>query len=130
MGQTCETRAGHARGGARLNFLLVLAILVVGGYIGYQVVPVFYRASLLQTYMQDTVNNAVYLGKNPGWVEQQIRANSDYYGLPQDAQIETFAQEGRVEAHVQFTRPIPLMVTTYRYKFDKTVKSTGFISGG
>ncbi|HEX8177924.1 MAG TPA: hypothetical protein VF525_00130 [Pyrinomonadaceae bacterium] len=130
MGQTCRTRARQARGGARLNFLIFMAIIIVGGYVGYQLVPVFYRASLLQTYMQDTVNNAAVLSKSPGWVEQQIRANGDDYGLPKDAQIETTNIAGHVETRVQFTRTIPLIVTTYNYKFDHTAKSAGFISGG
>jgi hypothetical protein len=134
MWQTCGTRAGHVRererGGSRLNFTIVLALLIIAGYIGYQTVPVFYRASLLQSFMQDTVNNASYLNKNPAWVEQQIRANGDYYGLPPDALIETGLREGRMVAHVQFAHPIFLIVTTYRYTYDQTVKSAALVSGG
>ena len=130
MWQSCGLRAGHMRGGARLNFLIVMVILIASGYIGYQTVPVFYRASLLESYMQDTVNNAAYTNKSPAWVEQQIRANADDYGLPRDTQIVTGTRDGRMEAHVQFTRSIPLIVTTYQYKFDQTVKSTALVSGG
>ena len=118
------------RGGTRLNFLIVLTILVVGGYIGYQFVPVYYRATLLQSYMQDTVNNAALAGKSSAWVEQQLRAQADYYGVPPDALIETSMPNNRIEAHVSFVRPIPLLVTTYQYTFDYTAKSATLATGG
>ena len=129
MRQSCEARA-RVCGGARLNFLLVMTILVGGGFVGFQTVPTFYRASLLRTYMQDTVNQAAWLSKKPDWVEQQLRANADDYGLPRDALIEAGERDGRMQAHVQFTRPISLIVTTYQYKFDHTVKSSALTSGG
>ena len=128
MRQTCGTQTGprhaRARGGARLNFLIVLSILVAGGYVGYQIVPLYYRASLLKAFMQDTVNMAAAAGKKGPWVEQQLRGNADDYGVPQDALIETTTRDGRMEAHVQFTSSVPLLVTTYQYTFDHTVKSS------
>lgn len=133
MGQTCglSVRARRtSRGAARLNFLIVLAILAAGGYAGYQLVPVYYRATLLQTFMQDTVNLAAAASKPAGWVEQQLRANANDYNLPRDAVIETTTQEGRVQLHVKFFRDIPLAVTTYHYEFDQTVKSTTLMNGG
>jgi hypothetical protein len=74
--------------------------------------------------MQDTVNNAAIANKSTAWVDQQIRANSEDYGLPKDTFIETRQDNGRMETHVKFTRMIPLLVTTYEYKFDHTVRST------
>ena len=134
MAQSCGARARPARagerGGARLNFLIVLVLLAAVGYAGYQAVPVFYRASLLETYMQDTVNTAAMLTKSPAWVEQQIRANAADYGLPPDTRIEAATRDGRVEAHVQFTRTIPLIVTTYQYTFDHTARSAAIVGGG
>ncbi len=133
MGQSCGTRVRaqqSAYGGARLNFLVVLTILIVVGYVGYQLVPVYYRATLLETFMQDTANNAGALSKSPAWVEQQLRANADDYGLPADTLIETTTQAGRVQIHVKFFHAIPLMVTVYQYKFDHTVKSTTLTTGG
>ena len=132
MWQTCGTRAGHERerGGSRLNFTIVMALLITAGYLGYQAIPVFYRASLLESFMQDTVNNAAALNKTTAAVEKQIKDNSDYYDLPPNTVIEATTHDGRIEAHVQFTRPIPLIVTTYQYKFDYTAKSATFGSGG
>jgi hypothetical protein len=118
------------RGGSRLNFLIILTILVVGGYVGYQLVPVYYRATMLQSYMQDMVNNAALAGKKPTWVEQQLHGQADYYGVPADAHIEATTRADRIEAHVSFTRPIPLIVTTYQYTFDYTAKSATLTTGG
>lgn len=133
MGQSCGTRTRaqrHVRGAARLNFLIVLTILVVGGYVGYQLVPVYYSATLLQTFMQDTVNLAAAASKPPGWIEQQVRASADEYGLPPDTLIETTAHDGRVQLHVKFFRTIPLGVTIYHYEFEHTVKSATLMNGG
>lgn len=130
MKQTCGTGARPERGGSRLNFLITMTILIIGGYVGYQLVPVFYRGQLLESYMQDTVNNAAIASKSTNWIEQQIRANADDYGLPKDALIETRQADGRLETHVKFSREIPLIVTTYDYKFDHTVKSSTILNGG
>ncbi len=133
MGQSCGTRARaqrQMRGAARLNFLIVLAILAAGGYFGYQLVPVYYHATVLQSFMQDTVNLAAAASKPAGWVEQQLRASADDYGLPPDALIETSARDGRIQLHVKFFRTIPLSVTTYHYEFDQTVKSATLMNGG
>lgn len=133
MSQSCGTRARaqrHVRGAARLNFLIVLAILVVVGYVGAQLVPVYYHATLLQTFMQDTVNLAAAASKPSGWIEQQVRASADDYGIPPDALIETSARDGRVQLHVKFFHVIPLGVTVYHYEFDQTVKSATLMGGG
>ena len=126
MRQTVEFSAAKRRmqGGSRLNFLIVMAILIAAAYVGYQFVPVLYRATLLESFMQDTVNNAAVANKGTAWVDQQIRGNAEDYGLPKDALIETRQDNGRMETHVKFTRTIPLVVTTYEYKFDRTVRSS------
>ena len=131
MRQTCGAAAARReRGGARLNFLLVLIALAVVGYVGYQFVPLLYGASQYKTFMQDTVNNAAISDKPPAWVEQQLRANAELYGVPADALFETSERNNRIEARVMFTRPVPLIVTTYQYKFDNTAKSATLTAGG
>ncbi len=133
MSQSCGPRPRaqqQVRGAAQLNFLIVLAILAVAGYVGAQLVPVYYRATLLQTFMQDTVNLAAAASKPSGWVEQQVRAGTDDYGLPPDTLIETTTRDGRIQLHVKFFRNIPLAITTYHYEFDQTVKSATLMNGG
>ena len=123
-------RRPSERGSSRLNFLLLMAVIVAAAYAGYQYVPIAYQGSQLKVFMQDTVNNAVITDKDTRWVEDQLRRNLTSYGAPPDAQITVANRESRVEAHVQYTVPVPLVVTTYEYKFDHTASSTNLLSGG
>jgi hypothetical protein len=118
------------RGSSRLNFLIVMAVIVAIAYAGYQYVPVAYQASQLKVFMQDTVNNAVVTDKNAAWAEDQLRRSLPNYGAPPNALVTVANRESRIEAHVQYTVPVPLLVTTYEYKFDHTTRSSNLLSGG
>lgn len=125
MRNTCgSVSSGAQRGGARLNFLIVVVVIAALGYVGYHAVPVLYHARTYETFMQDTVNNAAMTDKNPAWIEKQLRDALDDYGLPPDATVKSGVRDGRLEAEVSFTRTIPLIVTSYQYTFDKTVRSS------
>ncbi len=116
------------RGGARLNFLLVMTVLVVGGYVTYQAAPVALSASSYKVYMQDTVDRAVALGQGEEWVKTQLRAGGPDYGVPSNALFEASKADKRITARVRWTRPIPLPGYIYEYNFDHTVKSGQFLS--
>jgi hypothetical protein len=118
------------RGGSRLNFLIVMTIIVVLGYVGFQTFPVFYRAKTFEGFMQDTVNNAAVTDKNPAWVDQQLKKSLADYDVPPDAVVKTIVHDGKLEAQVQFTQTIPLVVTEYHYTFNKTVRSSTAVTGG
>lgn len=122
-------RAGE-RGGSRFNFLLSMAVIAAVAYAGYQYVPVAYQASQLKVFMQDTVNNAVITDKDARWADDQLRRNLTGYGAPADARVTVANREARIEAHVEYTVPVPLLVTTYEYKFDHTVRSNNLLTGG
>lgn len=117
------------RGGSRFNLLVVVVVIAAVAYAGYQYVPVAYQASQLKVFMEDTVNNAVITDKNAAWAEDQIRKNLVNYGAPPDALVTVAMSEARLEAHVEYSIPVPLLVTTYLYKFDHTARSTNFMSG-
>lgn len=118
------------RGGARLNFLIVAAIICAALYAGYQIAPVIYRADAFESFMQDTVNQAAYTDKNGAWVEQQLKKSFADYDVPPDAVVRAGVNNSRIEARVQFTRDIPLLVTQYSYRFDKTVHSSTAVGNG
>ncbi|HKP72025.1 MAG TPA: hypothetical protein VJT82_03745 [Pyrinomonadaceae bacterium] len=122
-------RAGE-RGGSRVNLLIVMVILVAAAYAGYQFIPVAYQASQLKLFMQDTVNNAVITDKNAQWTEDQLRKNLSLYGVPPNALVNASVVNARMEAHVQYSISIPLIVTTYDYKFDYTARSNNLLSSG
>ena len=115
-------RAGE-RGGARLNFLLVLAVIAALVYVGGQFLPAKYREWALERFMQDTLNTAVSTGKPPAWVELQLRQSFEDQGIPEDAAVEVARDGRRMKASVRYTLPISLLVTEYDYDFDVTARS-------
>ncbi|HEY9401060.1 MAG TPA: hypothetical protein VIQ24_00100 [Pyrinomonadaceae bacterium] len=134
MSQVPDSHSGAQRtterGSARTNFLLMLVVIAVVAYAGYQYVPVAYQASQLKVFMQDTVNNAVITNRDAPWTEDQLRRNLTTYGAPSNARVTVANRESRIEARVEYTVPVPLLVTTYQYKFDHTTRSNNLLSGG
>ena len=125
-----RTRRATEHGGSRFNFLLVVAVIAIVAYVGYQYVPVAYQASQLKVAMQDVVDKAVVTDKNAAWAEDQIRRSLPLYNAPPNALVTVASREARLEAHVEYTVPIPLLVTTYEYKFDHTARSANLLTGG
>jgi hypothetical protein len=80
--------------------------------------------------MNDTVNTAVITNKNAQWAEEQLRKSLPEYGAPPNTRITVVNRESRLEANMQYTIPIPLLITTYQYKFNYTARSSTFFYGG
>jgi hypothetical protein len=117
------------RGGARLKFLLVIALVAVVAYCGYQFIPVAYQSYQLKDLMQHDVDTAVALGKPPSWIQEQLVKSSLDYGIPKDAVITAVQQsDNRLEVRVQFKQPIEFPGYVYDYEFDYTAKSSTFLS--
>ena len=117
------------RGGSRLNFLIVAALIALGGYAAYNYAPVAYHAYLYKDFMQQTVNKAAYPpGQSPEWVESQLRAAAKEYDLPADMHVTAQNESGRMAARVRWERAVPLPFYVYQYKFDHTARSSGFIN--
>ncbi|HEY9285991.1 MAG TPA: hypothetical protein VIP46_21250 [Pyrinomonadaceae bacterium] len=126
--QPADARA-RERGGSRLNFLLVMAVIAALVYVGGQYVPARYRAWRFERFMQETVEDAVASGKTPTWVEQQFRQNFEEHGLPEDATVEVGRDGRRMKASVRYATPISLLVTEYEYDFDVSVRSVRVATG-
>ena len=118
------------RGGARLKFLLVLAVIAAALYVGGQYVPIAYHARVFESFMQDTVNNASLTDKNPAWVEQQLRRGLEDHEVPEDAEIKAVVNDTRMEATVRYSETVSLVFTEYEYDFDRTVRSSTVVTGG
>jgi len=116
------------RGGARLKFIIVIAVFAVVVYAGYLYVPVAYDAYYFRDVMQNKVNLAVTQGYDAVWVRDQLVKSGPEYHVPADAIITPTQKDNRVEVRVQFTRPIELPGYTYNYDFDYTAKSTAFLA--
>jgi len=116
------------QGGARLKFLIVVAIIAAVAYAGYQFIPIAYQSYQLKDLMQHDVDTAVALGKPTSWITEQLVKSSADYGIPSDAVITPQQQDNRMEVRVQFTRPIEFPGFAYDYEFDHTARSATFLS--
>jgi hypothetical protein len=123
---------GQARGeagGARLNFILIIAAIALLGYSAYNYAPVAYNAFLFKDFMQETVNKAAYPpGQTDDWVTQQLRDKGKELDLPPEMSVNIQRDGGHISARVQWTRPVKLPGYVYDYKFDHTARSSGFIN--
>ncbi len=115
------------RGGSRLNFVVVLAVIGILAYVGYVYIPISYNAYLFKDLMQRNVDAASALGHTPVWVREQLAKSAPDYGVPADAVITPTQNENRMQVRVQFKRPIEFPGYTYQYEFDQTVKSSQFL---
>ena len=116
------------RGGARLKFIIAIAVFAVVVYVGYLYVPVAVDAYYFEDVMQNKVNLAAAQGYEAGWIKDQLVKSGLEYHVPTDAIISPVQKDGRVEVRVQFSRPIQLPGYTYNYDFDYTAKSTAFLT--
>jgi hypothetical protein len=122
------TKRSSERGGARLKFIIVVAIIGAVAYAGYQFIPIAYQAYQIKDLMQHDVDTAVALGRPTSWIKEQLVKSSPEYGIPADAIITPTQQDNRMEVRVQYTQPIEFPGYVYNYEFDHTVKSATFLS--
>jgi Ca2+/H+ antiporter len=116
------------RGSARLNFLIVMALICVAAYAVYLYFPVAYDAYLFKDLMQHKVDVASAQGYAPAWVGDQLTKSAPEYNVPPEAFITPSQEDNRTQVRVQFTRAIEFPGFTYQYEFDHTAKSTEFLT--
>ena len=116
------------RGGAQLKFLLFMAVVISGAYVGYLSLPVVYHAHVWKDLMQHKVDVAATQGYAPTWVNDQLKKSAAEYEIPADAEITASPQDQRIQVRVQYTQPIEFPGYTYKYEFDHTAKSTEFLT--
>jgi hypothetical protein len=123
-----QTQRLSERGSSRLQFLIVMVVLVAGAYTGYLYIPVAYQAHTYKDLMQHYADVAVSSGYQPSWAGEQLAKSAPEYDIPPNAIITPERRDNRVVIRVQFVRPIEFPGYTYNYKFDETVKSTAFLA--
>jgi hypothetical protein len=112
------------RGGTRLKFLIVVILLAAVAYAGYQFIPIAYQAYLFKDVMQQKVDRAAAMGQSADSVVTELKASARQYDVPPNAEVKAGGRDGRLEATVRFTKPVPLIFYTYQYEFNNTVRST------
>lgn len=123
-----QSERRRERGGSRFNFMIVAVILIVTGVVGYSYVPVAFKAYQYKDQMQQDANKAAALGKSVDDLRKLLATDGTEYGVPPDAVITVQQREGRMEARVQYMKPIEFPGYTYQYDFDHTVKSDALLS--
>lgn len=116
------------QGGARLKFIVAVAIFAIIVYAGYMYVPVAVDAYYFKDVMQNKVDVAATQGYDATWVKDQLTKSEADYHVPSDAVITPSQKDNRIEVRVQFARPIAFPGYTYSYDFDHTAKSTAFLT--
>lgn len=116
------------RGGARLKFIVVVAIIAIVGYSGYLFIPVAYQAYQFKDLMQNDVNAAVTMGQPADWLHDQLTKRAPEFGVPPDLVVTVSQQDNRMEVRAQYTQPIEFPGYIYNYEFDHTAKSATFLT--
>ena len=120
-------RRSSERGSANVKFLIVMLMLGATAYAGYLYVPVAYNAKAYTDLMQHYADLSG-AGQSASQITEQLARVGPEYGVPPDAVITCVLKDSRMEIHVQFVREIEFPGYTYNYEFDRTVKSTAFLS--
>src|SRR5262245_4045159 len=94
------------RGGARLKFIIAIAIFAIILYTGYMYVPVAVDAYQFKDTMQNKVDMATAQGYDTVWIKDQLVKIAPDYHVPTDAVITPAVRDNRIEVRVQFARPI------------------------
>src|SRR5262245_21295134 len=96
----------NERGGSRLKFLVVMAVIGCVAYVGYLYIPVAYSAYLYKDLMQHDADVAAAQGYKPEWAGEQLQKSEVEYEVPADAIITPSSKNNRIEVRVQFTKVI------------------------
>ena len=132
FGSTPTVRRNE-RGSARLKFIIVLVVVALVGYMGFQYIPVAYQSYTFKKFMDESADKAAASTlpseqKGP-WLENELRTKAKDYGVPADAKISHIFQNNQMEVTVTFTRQINLLPGfTYQYNFAHTGKSSTFLT--
>ena len=121
-------RRSSERGAGRVQFLIVMTIIVATAYAGYLYNPVAFHAHTYKDLMQHYADVTATQGYSPTWAGEQLLKSSAEYDIPANAIITPLKRDDRVVVRVQYVKPIEFPGYTYNYEFDHTVKSTAFLA--
>ena len=121
------------RGAARLKFIVVLVIVALVAYMGFQYIPVAYQSYTFKKFMDESADKAAASTlpteqKGP-WLETELRSKAKDYGVPPDAKMSHTFQNNQMQVTVTFTRQVNLLPGfAYQYNFAHTAKSSTFLT--
>jgi hypothetical protein len=77
----------NEQGGARLKFIVFIAVFALILYVGYMYIPVAIDAYYFKDVMQNKVDLAVAQGFDGNWVREQLARSGPEYHVPPEAII-------------------------------------------
>jgi hypothetical protein len=121
------------RGGAGVKFLSIALVLAMLGHAGYNYIPVAYEAANLRQEMDTAVVKGLASSGQikpmdvvKASVERALRENN----APVDAIVEIKPEAGVVQAHVVYTKTVPMLpfgLYKYNYNFNYLAAPTGYL---
>lgn len=123
-----QTAGRGERGGTRLTFLIVVALLVGGGYFAYNYIPVAYSGAKYKEEMQRAVDQAAAMGRGVDWINSEITKAGQLNDVPAGAEVRVDKLgQGGYRATAKYTHPINLVFFNYNYNFEESVTSSSFL---
>lgn len=116
----------NERGSARVRFIIILAVVVVVAYMGFQMIPVWFQSSSFKKALDESAEMTAATGKTGEWLKGQVNANArEYCTAPCSITVSQPAiRDGRWQVTVNVKRPVNLLpFWTYNYDFEYTAQS-------
>jgi Flp pilus assembly protein TadG len=127
-----KTARHGERGNATAKFLVVIVLLFLIGYGGYNYLITWYQCAEVQTAMKESIDRAnmssMATDRDPEKIKQYIQRKGASNNMPADAVIKIEKSENGVAARVQFTRDVailPFNLYNYKYVFNQTAGPPG-----
>ncbi len=121
------------RGGAGVKVLLVFLVLFLIGHAGYNYVPIAYEGANFRSDMDTAVVKGLAASgqiKPLDTVKATIMQSMSANNIPADAAIDIKPVQGIVQAHVAYTKPVPILpfgLYTYTYSFNYLAIPNGYL---
>jgi hypothetical protein len=123
------------RGSAGVKLVIVLGIIFLIGNAGYNYVPVAYNGESLKQEIQAAVSFATTIPPSSGtpvdYAKKRLANVARVGGAPPDTFIEVKQINGLLQARVAYTKQVPLLpfgLYDYKYQFDHTANTNGFLA--
>src|SRR5688500_20282684 len=99
-------RKSSERGSGRVQFLIVMTVIVATAYAGYLYVPVSFRAHAYKDLMQHYAVVAPTRGYQPSWAGEQLLKSAAEYRVPPNASSTAVRRDDRLEGRVPYPTPV------------------------
>ncbi|MEO6393394.1 MAG: hypothetical protein ABIP75_16215 [Pyrinomonadaceae bacterium] len=124
-------------GGSRITLTIVLVVLALSIFAGYNFIPIAFADSDIKTQLQTIATNAVILpasttGNNQiNWTTTELNHLAQQYEIPTEA-FKAEMSGPAVKCTIKLKRKIPILpfgIYTYEYDFNFSATSAGYASG-